>query len=88
MNRLILATAFLFGALASASAWILWPDKYEQRTAPELMDVVMWNKEPVGGPFTIQTLTLVEKRADGSVRGKSLMPVRFVPMLGAVEKSN
>jgi protein-L-isoaspartate(D-aspartate) O-methyltransferase len=38
---------------------------------------------PVGGPFATQTLTLVEKDSDGKVRSRSLMPVRFVPILGA-----
>ncbi len=36
---------------------------------------------PVGGPFAVQTLMLVEKRADGGIRTRSLMPVRFVPLL-------
>jgi protein-L-isoaspartate(D-aspartate) O-methyltransferase len=35
---------------------------------------------PVGGPFSVQSLMLVEKDAEGTVRSKSLMPVRFVPM--------
>lgn len=34
---------------------------------------------PVGSPFMTQNLMLVEK-IDGSVRTKSLMPVRFVPL--------
>ena len=33
---------------------------------------------PVGSPFMVQTLMLVEKK-DGKVTTKSLMPVRFVP---------
>jgi len=33
---------------------------------------------PVGSPFMVQNLMLVEKK-DGKVRSKSLMPVRFVP---------
>ncbi len=41
---------------------------------------------PVGGPFTVQTLMLIEKRPDGTLHSRSLMAVRFVPMLGAVEK--
>lgn len=41
---------------------------------------------PVGSPFATQSLMLVEKHADGSVRSRSLMPVRFVPMLGAAGK--
>ena len=38
---------------------------------------------PVGAPFLTQTLVLVEKRADGSVRTRQLLPVRFVPLTGA-----
>ena len=41
---------------------------------------------PVGSPFAVQTLMLIEKGRDGKVRSKALMPVRFVPMLGAVAK--
>jgi protein-L-isoaspartate(D-aspartate) O-methyltransferase len=37
---------------------------------------------PVGGPFVVQELLLVEKAADGSVRTRSLLPVRFVPLTG------
>ncbi len=37
---------------------------------------------PVGRPFATQSLMLVEKRPDGSIRSRSLMPVRFVPMTG------
>jgi len=33
---------------------------------------------PVGSPFVVQTLMLVEKK-NGSIRTTSLMPVRFVP---------
>lgn len=33
---------------------------------------------PVGSPFLVQTLTLVEKN-NGKIRTRSLMPVRFVP---------
>jgi protein-L-isoaspartate(D-aspartate) O-methyltransferase len=34
---------------------------------------------PVGPPFQVQTLMLIEKRADGRIEQRSLMPVRFVP---------
>ena len=42
---------------------------------------------PVGSPFAVQTLMLVEKGPDGKVRSRALMPVRFVPMLGAVREA-
>ncbi len=35
---------------------------------------------PVGPPLQTQNLILVEKLEDGSVRRKSVMPVRFVPL--------
>lgn len=34
---------------------------------------------PVGSPFQVQQLMLVEKTEDGSITTRSLMPVRFVP---------
>ena len=36
---------------------------------------------PVGGPFVVQHLMLVEKLPDGSVITRQLLPVRFVPLL-------
>jgi len=38
---------------------------------------------PVGSSFFTQTLMLVEKRADGRVRTRQILPVRFVPLTGA-----
>ncbi len=35
---------------------------------------------PVGGPFSIQHLLLIEKQKDGKIRSRSLMAVRFVPL--------
>ena len=35
---------------------------------------------PVGRAFAVQSLMLVEKDDDGTVRSRSLMPVRFVPL--------
>jgi protein-L-isoaspartate(D-aspartate) O-methyltransferase len=37
---------------------------------------------PVGGAFQVQQLVLVEKKADGSVTTRTLIPVRFVPLVG------
>ncbi len=36
---------------------------------------------PVGSPFATQSLMLVTKDRDGKVRSRSLMPVRFVPLV-------
>ncbi len=37
---------------------------------------------PLGGPFSVQQLVLVEKGIDGSTKERSIIPVRFVPLLG------
>jgi protein-L-isoaspartate(D-aspartate) O-methyltransferase len=37
---------------------------------------------PVGGPFAVQELMMVEKRADGSLLTRHLLPVKFVPLTG------
>jgi protein-L-isoaspartate(D-aspartate) O-methyltransferase len=36
---------------------------------------------PVGGAFALQHLVLVEKAADGKVRTRQMLPVRFVPLV-------
>jgi protein-L-isoaspartate(D-aspartate) O-methyltransferase len=40
---------------------------------------------PVGGPFSLQMLTVVEKSQTGEVSTRQLMPVRFVPFSRAAE---
>ncbi|MDH4284713.1 MAG: protein-L-isoaspartate O-methyltransferase, partial [Gallionellaceae bacterium] len=37
---------------------------------------------PVGAQFMPQYLMLVEKRADGTVSTRQILPVRFVPLTG------
>ncbi len=39
---------------------------------------------PVGGRFSIQYLTLIEKDAAGAVTTYQLLPVRFVPFTRGV----
>lgn len=41
---------------------------------------------PVGGVYQVQTLTLVKKESEDSIKTEQLMPVRFVPMTGQVQK--
>jgi len=36
---------------------------------------------PVGASLAAQELLLLEKRADGSVERRSVLPVRFVPLV-------
>ena len=43
---------------------------------------------PLGSPFGFQTLVLITKNDQGEVRSRRLLPVRFVPMLGAVQERN
>ncbi len=45
--RFAVALALLLGSLPGASA------EGSRRSAAELMDVLMWNREPVGGPFAL-----------------------------------
>jgi protein-L-isoaspartate(D-aspartate) O-methyltransferase len=42
---------------------------------------------PVGGVYEVQWLMVVTKDNQGIVRTKELLPVRFVPMTGAVQKT-
>ena len=37
---------------------------------------------PVGGPYSVQQLTLVEKALNGAVTTRQLLPVAFVPLTG------
>ena len=41
---------------------------------------------PVGPPLQVQHLMLVEKRADGSIVKRNVMPVRFVPFTRSSEE--
>jgi len=41
---------------------------------------------PVGAAYGTQDLVVVTKRADGSVRSRSIIPVRFVPLRGGHER--
>src|SRR5258707_7482708 len=65
--RSILAAALLFAApVAHAQS---------SRSAGELMDAVMWNREPIGGPFALTDHT-GKPRTDADFRGR-LMLVYF-----------
>jgi len=35
---------------------------------------------PVGGPFQVQNLMLIEKSEEGEIQMKNILPVRFVPL--------
>jgi protein-L-isoaspartate(D-aspartate) O-methyltransferase len=59
--------------LVTAAAPTIPPPLLEQLAEGGLMVI------PVGSPFLVQQLMLIEKR-DGELISKSLMPVRFVPL--------
>ena len=52
--------------------WALWPDSIRQRSSAELMDVVMWDREPIGGPFRLVDHNGAQ-RTDADFRGKLLL---------------
>lgn len=52
MSKRPIAIAFACG-IATAGGWWLLPGEPAQRSAAELMDVLMWDREPVGGPFAL-----------------------------------
>ena len=72
IKRLVL-TAFAGGILFGAAGWLVWPVPPErERTAAELMDVVMWDKEPIGGSFALLDHDN-RPRTDADFRGKLLL---------------
>jgi cytochrome oxidase Cu insertion factor (SCO1/SenC/PrrC family) len=73
MSKRLLLIAFVGGILAGAAGWLLWPaPKEPERTAAELMDVMMWGREPIGGPFTLVDHN-GQRRTDADFRGKLLL---------------
>jgi cytochrome oxidase Cu insertion factor (SCO1/SenC/PrrC family) len=72
VKRLLLAFA-LAGSLAVGLS--LPAPSSAERSAAELMDVVMWNREPIGGPFALTDQDR-QPRTDADFRGK-LMLVYF-----------
>lgn len=72
MYRSLLSISFGCGLLAAACAWLLWPTEPAPRTASELMDVVMWNTEPIGGAFSLIDQD-GRRRTDQDFRGKILL---------------
>jgi protein SCO1/2 len=65
-------------SLLVTAAGLLWAipplhaQDHSQRSAGELMDAVMWGKEPIGGPFDLIDHT-GRRRTDADFRGKLLL---------------
>jgi protein SCO1/2 len=73
MSWRALAIAFAGGILVAAAGWFFLPPRDdEQRSAAELMDVVMWNREPIGGPFALIDHN-GHPRTDADFRGKFML---------------
>jgi cytochrome oxidase Cu insertion factor (SCO1/SenC/PrrC family) len=74
VSKTLIALAFAGGIAAGGTSWWLAAPSPEppQRSAAELMDVVMWNKEPIGGPFSLIDHT-GKPRTDADFRGKLLL---------------
>ena len=72
MNKGLLALAFAGGAVVAAGGWSLWPPSAQEPSAAALMDAVMWNKGPIGGPFAL-TDQDGRPRSDADFRGKLLL---------------
>jgi cytochrome oxidase Cu insertion factor (SCO1/SenC/PrrC family) len=98
MSGRLLFSAFAGGILVAAAGWSLWPAAREpERTAAELMDVVMWGREPIGGPFTLVDHN-GHRRTEADFRGHLLLvyfgftscsdvcPTDLQAMAGAVDK--
>jgi protein-L-isoaspartate(D-aspartate) O-methyltransferase len=64
------------GIVVTAAASHIPPPLVEQLAKGGRMVV------PVGGPFATQFLMLVDKRRDGSITTRQLLPVSFVPLRG------
>src|SRR5262247_2612380 len=98
MSGRLLLSAFVGGILLGVVGWLLWPKLPEpERSAAELMDVVMWGKEPIGGSFALIDHN-GQRRTDADFRDKLLMiyfgftacsdacPTDLQAIAGAVDK--
>ena len=67
--RLSVITLALLGVLGAAGQPLA---QKSDRSAAELMDAVMWNREPIGGPFALIDQD-GRRRTDADFRGKILL---------------
>jgi protein SCO1/2 len=71
-GRLLAAGAFASGIVAAATAWAPWEQVPRERSATQLMEALMWDHEPVGGPFALIDHN-GQRRTDTDFRGKLLL---------------
>ena len=64
-----------FDAIVVTAAASHIPPPLEEQLAPGGRMVI-----PVGPPLRVQSLMLIEKRPDGSITRRNLLPVQFVPL--------
>ena len=74
-GRPSLILGIALGVVLTTQAPSLLAQEARERTAGELMDAVMWSKEPIGGPFELIDHT-GKPRTDADFRDK-LMLVYF-----------
>jgi cytochrome oxidase Cu insertion factor (SCO1/SenC/PrrC family) len=72
MSAPLLALAFAGGVTVAAGGWLMMTKEPPRRSAAELMDVLMWNREAVGAPFTLIDHN-GEPRTDADFRGKLML---------------
>jgi cytochrome oxidase Cu insertion factor (SCO1/SenC/PrrC family) len=72
VSRWPIALSFVGGLAVAGGGWALWPSEPPQRSSTELMNVLMWNREPVGGPFTLIDHD-GRPRTDADFRGKLML---------------
>jgi protein SCO1/2 len=68
----LLALGFAGGITVAAGGWLFAALEPTQRSAAELMDVLMWNREPLVTSFEL-TDHDGKRRRDGDFRGKLLL---------------
>src|SRR5215207_7288410 len=72
MNSRLVASAFVCGVAVAAAGWLCWAESPPRRSAAELMDVLMWNREPIGGAFALIDHN-GQHRTDIDFRGKLML---------------
>jgi protein SCO1/2 len=72
VSKRLIALGFAGGVAMAAGGWMLAAPEPPQRPAAELMDVLMWNREPVGAPFALVDHN-GRPRTDADFRGKLVL---------------